>query len=308
MRGQTDQSSWAQVLERARKQHGVIARRQLLVLGFTPKAIECALRAERLHPTEWRGVYVLGVPQLTSHGRLRAAQLALGDRTVLVDDTAGGLWRFWKPRDPDIHLSVPAVGQRRKRRGIHVHRRALKRSEITHHWGIPITTPLRTVIDLAAGCDRPAAERLINAADARNLLRADVLHARLAEYDGQPGVPLLRAILDPHEFVLTESELERLFLPLARRAGLGKPQSQRRLGRGRVDFYFAEFDLVVECDSLRYHRTVQQQAEDRARDHVHLLARRSYVRFTAYQLAYEPDYVVAVLAELRPLSSYTRRR
>lgn len=307
MRGKTDQSLWRKAIEVAGKQHGAIARRQLLALGFTAKTIEWALRDDRLHPAEWRGAYVVGVSQLTKHGRLVAAQLALGDQAVLVDDAAGGLWQIWKPRDRDIHLSVPAVGQRRKRQGIQIHRRTLKRSEITRHWGIPITTPLRTVIDLAARCDRPQAERLINAADARNLIRADVLHERLGGYEGRPGVPLLGQILAADHFVLTESELERLFLPLASRAGLGTPESQRRFGRHRVDFYFAEFDLVVECDSLRYHRTVQQQQEDLVRDHVHLLDERQWVRVTHYQVAYDPDYVVEMLTELRLRLTRARR-
>ena len=53
-------------------------------------------------------------------------------------------------------------------------------------------------------------------------------------------------------FVYTESTLERAFLPLARKAGWGKPASQRNLGHGRVDFYFD--GRVIEstaCD----HRT-----------------------------------------------------
>lgn len=308
MRGKTDQSLWAKAVEVAGKQHGALARRQLFALGFTAKAIEWALRDGRLYPSEWRGVYVVGVPRLAKHGRLRAAQLALSDHAVLVDDTAGGLWQIWNPRDRDIHLSVPAVGQRRNRDGIRVHRRALKRSEITRHWGIPITTPLRTVIDLAAGCDRPQAERLINAADARNLIRADVLHERLAEHRGQPGVPLLNEILGADHFVLTESELERLFVPLAARAGLGKPQSQRRFGRHRVDFFFPELNLVVECDSLRYHRTVQQQQKDLLRDHVHLLDERQHVRVTHYLVVHDPEYVVALLTEVRLRSARASSR
>ena len=299
MRGETVQALWARVLERAWKQHGTVSRRQLLAIGMTPKAIEWAIRDGRLHPLKWRGVYAVGRPEMTKHGRLMAAVLVC-EPAALSHDTAGALWRMWSPRDHEIHLSVPAVGRRRDREGIRVHRRAaLGSGELTREWGIPVTTPLRTVIDLAAGCDRAAAERLINAADARNLVRADTLRESLQEHRGEPGAPLLSEILDEHAFVLTESEIERLFLRLAERAGLGRPETQRRLGRGRVDFWWPELNLVVECDSLRYHRTQIQQAEDRARDHAHLLARRTFVRFTAHQIARTPDYVVATLAEIR---------
>lgn len=307
MTTKTVQTLWPEVWELAWKQHGVVTRRQLLRLGFTDPAIRWGQTEGRLHRLEWRGVYAVGRPEITKHGRLMAAVLVC-EPAVLSDEAGGDLWRIWKSDGRDITLSVPAVGRRRDRKGILVHRRALERSEITRHWGIPITTPLRTVIDLAARCDRPQAERLINAADARNLIRADVLHERIGEYKGQPGVPLLNAILAADHFVLTESELERLFLPLAQRAGLAMPQSQRRLGRGRVDFYFAELDLVVECDSLRYHRTVQQQQEDLIRDHAHLLARRPYVRFTHYQVAHDPEYVVRILTEVRLRSTRASSR
>jgi very-short-patch-repair endonuclease len=300
MRGKRDQSSWDRVLEFARKQHGAVARRQLISLGFSAKAIEYALAVGRLHPTEWRGVYAVGRPELTTFGRWRAAQLSRGPYAVVSHDTAGALWEIWKPRDRVIHLSLPAVGKPRSGRGIVVHRRALRRGDTTRQRGIPVTTPLRTVIDLAARCDRPRAERLINDADAQNLLRADTLHEALDTVEGQPGVPLLREILDPATFVLTDSHLEQLFLALVRRAGLPRPQSQRRLGKTRVDFFWPELNLVVEVDSLRYHRTQLQQAEDRERDHLHLLAGRTYVRFTYDQIAHDPDYVVAVLSEIRP--------
>jgi very-short-patch-repair endonuclease len=96
-------------------------------------------------------------------------------------------------------------------------------------------------------------------------------------------------------FVLTESELERLFLPLAEAAGLGRPESQKRFGPHRVDFYFPRVNLVVECDSLRYHRTTLQQRRDTERDHLHLLERRKWLRVLHYQVAYEPKLVVTLL-------------
>jgi very-short-patch-repair endonuclease len=295
MTGKTFQSLWPQVLELARRQHGAVARRQLRALGLSEHAIDWALAAKRLHRTEWRGVYVVGRPEVTRVGRLRAALLTCGDEAVLVDDTAGGLWRIWKPRDRDIHLSVPAGRKRRGRKGIVVHRRALPRKDITRERGIPVTTPIRTMIDLAARADRDEAERLINAADARNLLRADTLRERLNHYAGTPGTRLLTEILDRDTFVLTESELERLFLPLAREAGLPKPTSQKRFGPHRVDFWFEELNLVVECDSLRYHRTPLQQRRDRERDHTHLLARRKHLRLLHHQIKHEPELVVRLL-------------
>lgn len=299
MRGKTDQSAWQRAVARAAKQHGMVARRQLLALGLTGKAVEWALREAWLHRTEWRGVYALGRPEPTQYGRWMGAVLSRGDRSALSHDPAGALWRIWKPRDNVIHLSVPAVGQRRNSRGLTVHRRTLRPGDVTRERGIPVTSPLRTIVDLAATATRREAERLINAADARNLLRADTLAEALQAMRGQPGVPLLEEILAPATFVLTDSELERFMLPLVRRAGLPKPRSQRKLGPHRVDFHWPEYDLVVEVDSLRYHRTPLQQAEDRARDHAHFKAERPHLRFTYHEIVHQPDYVIGLLTEVR---------
>ena len=295
MAGQKGQSRWDRVFELAGKQHGAVARWQLLGIGFTIGAVEYAVATRRLHPTRWRGVYAVGRREVGKLGDLQGALLSAGVHSALTDEHAGDLWDIWKPRDKTIHIAVPPGDRHRSREGLIVHRRALKPSDIKRHWGLRVTSPLRTVIDLARGRDEQTVERLVIEADARNVLRADTLHEELEARRGEPGVPSLLAVLTRHTFVLTETELERLFVPLAIAAGLGKPQTQRRLGRGRVDFWFPHLNLVVECDSLRYHRTVQQQAEDLRRDQEHFRAQRDRVRFTHYDIAHRPEYVVETL-------------
>src|SRR3712207_7017687 len=118
-----DQLLW----ERARKQHGAVARRQPGALGFGRSAIEWALAAGRLHRTQWRGVYAVGRPELTRLGRLMACVLAHGDRAVLSHQSAAALSGIYDQRGNRITLSVPAVGRRKKRDGVTVHRRALTR-------------------------------------------------------------------------------------------------------------------------------------------------------------------------------------
>jgi hypothetical protein len=83
------------------------------------------------------------------------------------------------------------------------------------------------------------------------------LRAELDRRRGQRGVPALRAILDRGTFVLTESELERRFVPIAARAGLGRPQTQRRVTGFKVDFFWPGPGLVAETNGLRYHRTAE---------------------------------------------------
>ncbi len=78
MRDQAVQSFLGKLWDLARKQHGVVARRQLLALGFTPKAIKYAVGAGRLPATGWGGVYSVGRPELSEYGRLMAAVLWAG--------------------------------------------------------------------------------------------------------------------------------------------------------------------------------------------------------------------------------------
>ena len=102
-------------------------------------------------------------------------------------------------------------------------------------------------------------------------------------------------MLDRQTFTLTDSELERRFLRLVRRAELPVPETQARIKGFRVDFVWAGLRLVVETDGLRYHRTVTQQAKDRARDQALVSVGFTVLRFTHAQVVYEPEQVVGIL-------------
>jgi hypothetical protein len=117
----------------------------------------------------------------------------------------------------------------RVRPGIRVHRQALRDADHTTRQGIPITTPIRTIVDLAATLPPGELERLVNDADKLDLVDPERLRAAVANVKGHAGAAALRNLLDRRTFVLTHSELERRFLPIARRAGLPKPQTQRWL-------------------------------------------------------------------------------
>jgi very-short-patch-repair endonuclease len=107
---------------------------------------------------------------------------------------------------------------------------------------------------------------------------------------------MLRQLLDRRTFTLTDSELERRFLPLARAAGFGQPRTGEQLNGFKVDFFWPELGLVVETDGLRYHRTPAAQARDRLRDQAHAAAGLTTLRFTHAQVRYEPRHVRETLA------------
>lgn len=234
----------------------------------------------------------LGAPHLTPLGELMVAVKRCGEGAVLSHLSAAVHWRVWTKTPPQIHVSVP-IGRNPKAPGIQVHRR--RRFESTRHEGIPVSTVLQTLIDCAA---HSKIERLIDQADARNHLRADALRRRL-EGRGEPGAAILRGILDRDAFVLTDSELERLFVPIALRAGLPKPLTQQTVKGYRVDFYWPELKLVVEVDGPRYHRTPLEQRRDIERQHALRKAEIECCRFTYWQVAEDPAYVETALAALR---------
>lgn len=280
----------------AKGQHDVIARRQLLDLGFSAKAIKHRVSIGRLHPIH-RGVYSVGRPSLTQHGRWMAAVLACGDGAVLSHSSAAALWRIGFEQRGLVELSLPSQSHR-KVPGLRIHRRpSLRPRDITAEYGIPVTTPIQTLIDMALRLDRAGVERMINEADKYNLAHPPGIRRALDEREGEPGVARLRHILDRRTFCLTKEELERRFLPLAREAGLPVPLTGQWVNEFEVDFFWPDLGLVVETDGLRYHRTPAEQARDRLRDQAHTAAGLVPLRFTHEQVRYEPDYVRRILAQ-----------
>jgi very-short-patch-repair endonuclease len=274
----------------ASEQHGVIALFQLLELGYTMSAIKHRIARGRLHPVR-AGVYAVGRPDLTREGEWMAAVLSCGPDAVLSHGSAAALWGLVTERESRIHVTVPSARDRRQP-GSALHRRStLGTGDVTRRRGIPITAPTRTLMDLANVVPGRVLEAAVNEADKLDLVYPDELRIELELRKGQPGVRPLRALLNKATFTLTDSELERRFLPIARRAGLGKPRTQAQVCGFRVDFYWPELGLVVETDGLRYHRTPSAQARDRVRDQAHAAAGLAHLRFTHWQVRYDAKIV-----------------
>jgi very-short-patch-repair endonuclease len=286
------------------RQHGTVARRQLLEMGLGARQIERRIAAGRLHPV-WRGVYAVGRPQLGPLGRRMAAVLACGPGAVLSHGSAAALWGFGEESKGQIEVSVLAAAPRR-RPGIRVHRRAaLLPEELTVHEGVPVTDPIRTLIDEATRLRPLQLEREVNEADKLDRVDPETLRGALDRYPGQPGVVPLRVILDRRTFRLSDSNLELHFRPLARAAGLPEPQTKAWVNGFEVDFHWPELGIVVEADGLRYHRTPSQQTRALLRDQTHLAAGLLPLRFSHAQICFEPRHVRDTL---RRTAALTRER
>jgi very-short-patch-repair endonuclease len=227
-----------------------------------------------------------------------AALLASGPGAVLSHRSAASLWGFAKEHPAYIDVSVRRTSEARID-GLRCHRRpSLPSEEVDLRLNIPLTSPVRTFLDLATVTGPKTIERSVNEADKLDVIDADSLRKALEDHPGEPGIRLLRHVLDKHTFRLSDDELERLFRPLATAAGLSTPLTKHMVNGFEVDFYWPDLDLVVETDGLRYHRTPTQQQSDRIRDQAHTQAGLTPLRFTHAQVAFEPRQVGAVLGSV----------
>jgi very-short-patch-repair endonuclease len=222
-----------------------------------------------------------------------AAVLNCGHDAALSHVSAGVHWKILSKRGGPIHVSVP-TGRSVRRRGIKVYRRAGP-FNVTRHHGIPITAAIDTLVDLATALGDDRLERGMNEAVNRGLTNPDALRTAVGAMPRRRGAHRIAMLLDRDTYVVTDTRLEQRLLRIVRGAGLPLPITQRHLGGGRVDFFWPRLGLIVEADSLRYHRTPAQQRADRLRDQKHAAAGLTTLRFTHWQIFFEPEHVRATL-------------
>jgi hypothetical protein len=287
----------------ARRQHGVVTRRDLLRIGFSSRAIEHRLATGRLRPVAG-GVYTVGWPLTDRKQGWMAAVLICGEGAVLSHGSAAALWGIGPEGSGPVDVSI-----RRhcgvSRVGISVRSRPrLPERDVTERHGIPVTTPVRTLIDQGTDLTPKRLERIVNEADKHDVIDPEALRTALDDYAGERGVKPLRTLLDRLTFRLSDTELEVLFRPIAAKAGLPTPLTKEMVNDFEVDFYWPDLRLVVETDGWRYHRTPSAQTRDARRDQTHTASGLTPLRFSHYQVAHEPEYVLQILARtaanLRP--------
>jgi hypothetical protein len=236
----------------AARQQGMIATAQLLDAGLNKQAIRARVVGGWL-TRQHTGVYQLGVFG-GPFGAESAALLACGEESVISHSTAAALWRLIA-RESLIHVIVPG-GQGRTRDGIVVHELALTDDDIVTRHGIRVTTPARTLLDLASSMPERTLDRLVEEAQVQNLATRDDLLRAVARGAHRPGVRKLAAIVgSPVEPAFTRSEAERRLVELVRAAGLPAPRTNARVAGFEVDAMWPGDKLIVEVDGSTYHRT-----------------------------------------------------
>jgi very-short-patch-repair endonuclease len=226
-----------------------------------------------------------------------AAILACGEGAVLSHRSAAALYGIASERPGVIEVSVRRL-QGRQHPGLRVRRRpSLPGHDVGTLNRIPVTSPVRTMVDLATVLGPRGLERAVNEADKHDLVDPESLRIALDDHAGEPGVKALRTLLDRDTFRLSDQELELLFRPLALSAGLPLPMTKQIVNGFEVDFHWPELGLVVETDGLRYHRTPSAQSRDALRDQVHTASGLTPLRFSHWQVKYDPAHVRRVLTD-----------
>lgn len=283
----------------ASRQHGVVSRAQMIRLGFEVGAIDRRLDAGRLRRLH-RGVYLLGpvAPPLAAE---MAAILSCGRGSVLSHRSAAHLWNLLphmpKPTMVEVTTSGRDPGTRPR---IRIHRvRNLDPTETTITDRIPITTPARTLLDIAINLQSGDLEQALAAALRRRLTTRQQLHSLLARHRRQPGTLALRSLLQTDRRAnFTRSEAERRFLALIRHAELPPPEVNVRLHGHEVDFLWREQRLVVEVDGYAFHSDRPSFEHDHRRDADLVAHGYRVIRVTWRQIADAPMALAARVAVL----------
>lgn len=280
----------------AKRQYGVVSRRQLRALGLGSGAIDSRLRSGRLHAVH-RGVYAVGHAGLNQRGIWLAAVLAHGEGAVLSHLSAAALWGLLPPAQP---VDVTSTHGRPGRRGIRLHRAAVHAEERVTRHGVPVTSVARTLLDVAETPSERRLRRAYEEADRLGLLNRNALKRACDRGRGRHGLTALGRLSAEERGGATRSSLEDLFLALCRTHGLPTPAVNAFLLGFEVDALWPEQRLVAELDGFAFHRHRAAFERDRSRDAALQAAGYRVVRFTYRRLQREPG---AVAGELRSLFS-----
>jgi very-short-patch-repair endonuclease len=286
----------AAVARIAAAQHGVVTARQLHNAGFGRNAIARRLEGEwlvRVH----EGVYQVGVFGSHFAGEM-AALLACGPWSAIGRRSAVAVHGLPGSCGGMVDVTIPHE-VKAGRPGIRYHRVALLPEEdVTVRHGLRVTTPARTLVDLAASTPPAELERLIEEIQVQRLATPDEILEAIRRGAGRPGIRKLRAAADLSldEPLFTRSEAERRLRRLVRSAALPTPRTNVKRAGWEVDAVWDRQRLVVEVDGYRYHRTRAKFERDRRKDAQLMLVGYRVLRITWRQLTREPETVIATIA------------
>src|SRR5215469_1657634 len=281
---------------------------ELLAAGHSERQIETLVRNGALIRIG-RGVYADG-----ARGReilklkdghqllgLAAALAVVGPSSVASHQSAAYLHSIDLLGKPGAAVvTCPPERGRRGRTGIQVHAVTLPDEQVTTVVGLRVTTPARTVIDLARTLEYRAGVVTADSALHRKLVTKPDLEAVLVACSRWRGA---RRAAEVIEFAdgRAESALESIARVAFRDCGLPPPELQVWLGGtsdpiGRVDFYWHKYWTIAEVDGAFKYAGLDGPSRARQQLRRDMLLREDgfeVVHFTWDQINDSPEQVAA---------------
>jgi Transcriptional regulator, AbiEi antitoxin len=277
----------------ARRQHGLVTRKQLLAAGISKEEIRRRIQKGALLVVH-RGVYRVGHRAPSIEARYLAAVLACGEGAVLSGKAAGHLWGLIKGSAPPPEVTTP---KDRKVKGVRTKRARRGDVDATKWRGIPITTVPRTLVDLSSLLPFEDLARACHEAGVLHNTTPRQVEKVLKKRPNTPGAKQLREVMrgDVH---VTLSRLEREFLKRLDEAGLPLPITNKPAGGRRVDCRWPQHNLTVELDSYRYHSSRHAWERDRRREREAHARGDDFRRYTRDDVFEAPEQMLAELRDL----------
>jgi Protein of unknown function (DUF559) len=285
--------------ELAQRQHGRVAHRQLLALGFSRSAVGRMIESGELLPVHPR-VYAVGHALRTADSNWMAGVLAVGPGSLLSHRSAGASWQVRRTASGLVEVSA-ASRSRRRLRGVRVHQtRPFHPEDVAELNGIPVTSLARTLLDNAEVLPLRQVVRMIEEAERRQIFDLGAVERLLARSHGRHGVrPLRAAMATIHgEPARLNSDWERDLLDFCEDHGIALPELNVIVEGYEVDALWRHAKLIVELDSWAHHRG--RTAFERDREKVAPLQLAGYVvqPITWRRLEREPEAVARQIRQL----------
>ena len=268
----------------AKRQRGYVRRGQLLKLGLSPDGIKHRVRKGRLIP-DHTGVYAVGHRPTLPQDRACGALLACGEKAVLSHGSAATLWGIYRQWDIPFEVTVPTA---HRRRGIRLHRAVLTGKDVTVKDGIRVTSPARTLLDMAPRLTRKQLRRAFNKLRLSHGLEPGDLEDVLRRFPRHPGARALRPLAGTRRGA-TRSGLEDKFADFCERYGLPEPRLNEPINGREADAFFPNERLIVEVDGYEVHSGRVSFEDDRDRDAANLALDLPTVRVTEERIDNSPD-------------------
>jgi very-short-patch-repair endonuclease len=165
--------------------------------------------------------------------------------------------------------------------------------DIRNRRGLRLTSPPRTILDLAFLIDEEELENVVAEAAYRRLASETELKAQLKSNEGKRGVAKLRRVLDlPGGPQRTRSGGERALLRLVRKARMTGYETNAQIHGYEVDLLWRNVGIGVELDGWDGHSGRLAFERDRLKAAELSAQGLTVIPITGRQLREDPDGVI----------------